>query len=83
MTQDTGGSDTGAQYGGYDEKDLTLEYSKKVKEELEKLGLKVKLTRDGTENEEEYGLQTTYNSNGRVNVVRRFKGKICNFNPLK
>lgn len=65
-----GGSDKGAEYGGYSESDLTLEYSKKVKTELEKLGLKVKITRDGTEDEETFGTQTVYDRNGRVNVVR-------------
>lgn len=65
-----GGSDNGAEYGGYLESDLTLEYSKKVKVELEKLGLKVKITRDGTEDKETFGTQTVYDRNGRVNVVR-------------
>lgn len=41
-----GGADKGAKGGGYDEADLTLKYAKKVKQELEKLGLKVRITRD-------------------------------------
>lgn len=41
-----GGSDKGAEYGGYSESDQTIIYGKRVKEELEKLGLKVKITRD-------------------------------------
>ena len=32
--------------GGYTEAELTLEYGNMVKTELEKLGLKVKMTRD-------------------------------------
>ena len=67
-----GGSDTGAKYSGYEEADLTLEYAKKVKKELEKLGFKVKITRDGTEDEENFGTQTVYDEKGRVNIVRRF-----------
>lgn len=41
-----GGSDKGAEYKGYREADQTIVYGKRVKEELEKLGLKVKITRD-------------------------------------
>lgn len=70
-----GGSDNGAEYNGYSESDLTIEYAKKVKTELEKLGLKVKITRDGTEDEENFGTQTVYDKNGRVNIVGRSKAK--------
>ena len=41
-----GGSDNGAEYGGYSEADQTIIYGKRVKEELEELGLKVKITRN-------------------------------------
>ena len=78
-----GGSDTGARGSGYDEADLNLEYGKKVKFELEKLGLKVKITRDGAEPADSFGKSTVYAENGRVNIVRCFKGKICIFNSLK
>lgn len=78
-----GGSDKGAKGSGYDEADLNLEYGKKVKSELEKLGLKVKITRDGTEAEESFGRNTVYAENGRINIVRKFKGKICIFNSFK
>lgn len=74
-----GGSDTGAKGSGYDEADLNLQYGEKLKNELEKLGLKVKMTRDGTEKEENFGTQTVYTEKGRVNIVRRFKSKICTF----
>ena len=67
-----GGADTGAEYGGYEESVLTLEYGKMVKSELEKLGFKVKITRDGTEDEEKFGTQTVYDKDGRVNIVRTF-----------
>ena len=72
-----GGSDTGAKYGGYEEADLTIEYAKKIKKELEKLGLKIKITRDGTEDKENFGTQTVYDEKGRVNIVRRCKSKVC------
>ena len=78
-----GGSDTGAKYGGYEEADLTIEYAKKIKKELEKLGLKIKITRDGTEDKENFGTQTVYDEKGRVNIVRRCKSKVCIFNTLK
>ena len=54
-----GGKDGGAvtTHNGetYAEKDITLDYGKDLKKALEELGLKVKLTRDGT-NEEELGI---------------------------
>ena len=69
-----GGSDTGAQYNGYVEAKLALKYAKAVKEELEDLGLKVMITRDGTEGEE-YGTRTVYNKDGRVNIVGASRAK--------
>lgn len=70
-----GGSDNGAENGEYNESILTLKYANKVKTELEKLGLKVKMTRDGTEDKENYGVFSVYNENGRVNVVGDSKAK--------
>lgn len=70
-----GGADTGAEYSGYRETDLTIKYAKRVKKELEELGLKVKLTRDGTESKESFGVYTVYNEKGRVNVVGDSKAK--------
>lgn len=70
-----GGSDNGAEASGYKESDLTLEYAKRVKRELEALGLKVKITRDGTENEETFGVYTVYDKDGRVNIVGDSKAK--------
>lgn len=60
---------------GYSESDLTLEYSKRIKTELEDLGLKVCITRDGTEDKETFGTQSVYDSNGRVNIVGDSKAK--------
>jgi len=69
-----GGSDCGAKSGGYQEADLTLKIAKVVTEELRKLGLKVKMTRDGTEGDE-YSVYTVYDQDGRVNVVGDSKAK--------
>ncbi len=69
--------------GGYNEEELTLEIGKKVKKELEVLGLKVKITRDGNEKAESYNTQTVYDEKGRINVTRKIKSKICNINSPK
>lgn len=50
-----GGVDTGAGNGKYHESTFTLDYSKSLKEELEKSGLKVKLTREEDKQIEHYG----------------------------
>ncbi len=50
-----GGVDTGAGNGKYHESKFTLDYAKSLKEELEKLGLKVKLTRESDVSIESYG----------------------------
>ena len=70
-----GGADNGAEYNGYHEADLTLEYANMIKKELEKLGLKVGITRDGTENKETFGVYSVYDEDGRVNVVGKSKAK--------
>lgn len=61
--------------GQYNESELTLKYANKVKKELENLGLKVRITRDGTETKENFNVYTVYNENGRVNMVGDSKGK--------
>lgn len=50
-----GGKDPGAMYKGYKEAELTLEYSKILKDKLEQLGYKVKLTRSEDKYVESYG----------------------------
>lgn len=73
-----GGSDPGAVKGKYKESDIVIKYGIKLKEELEKLGLKVILTRDGTEDtskESKFNAYSVYNYNGRVNIVGRSKAK--------
>lgn len=73
-----GGKDGGAvtTYNGkeYAEKDITLDYGKDLKRELEELGLKVKLTRDGT-NEEELGIYDMYGKGGRAVIPNEVKAK--------
>lgn len=51
-----GGIDSGAVNGQYKESTFTLSYSKSLKESLEELGYKVKLTRDGDYKLKEYGI---------------------------
>ena len=73
-----GGKDGGAvvNFNGeeYAEKDITLEYAKDLKKSLEGLGLKVKLTRDGT-NEEELGIYDMYGRKGRAVIPNEVKAK--------
>ena len=73
-----GGSDVGAQYKEYNEADLTIKYALELKEKLEKLGLKVALTRDGTEEKgknSKFGVYSVYDEDGRVNIVGKSKAK--------
>lgn len=73
-----GGSDTGAQYKEYNEADLTIKYALELKEKLEKLGLKVQITRDGTEEKgpnSNFNIYSIYDENGRVNIVGKSKAK--------
>lgn len=69
-----GGADVGAEYGKYNEAELTLKIAKAVKAELEDLGLKVLITRDGTEGNE-YNVYSVYDSDGRVNLTGASKAK--------
>ena len=73
-----GGKDGGAVVGEGEnqqvEKDITLDYAKDLKKSLEKLGLKVKLTRDGT-NEEELGIYDMYGRKGRAVIPNEVKAK--------
>lgn len=64
-----GGVDSGAISGGYYESIITLDYSLLLKEELEKLGLKVKLVRDSDVKVDSYG------DNGRAVIPNTVKAK--------
>ena len=72
-----GGTDTGATNKGYNESEFTLKYAKALKSSLEKLGLKVKLTRDGTESSNEQMAFTMFDEDGRVNKAGASKAKYC------
>ena len=71
-----GGSDSGAINGRYQEADIVLDYAKELKNKLEDLGLKVLLTRDGTEVDDEYTAYNIYDENGRVTIANKSGAKI-------
>ena len=70
-----GGNDTGAISGKYEEDEIVLENSLELKERLEHLGLKVLITRDGTETDE-YDTYNIYDEDGRVTLANKSKAKI-------
>ena len=65
-----GGKDSGAVYKNNSESKINLEYSLLLKEKLEKLGLKVNITRDKDIEIPNYG------SSGRVTIPYKTKGKM-------
>ena len=70
-----GGNDSGAISGKEEEADIVLECGLKLKKELENLGLKVLITRDGKETEE-YDTYNIYDEDGRVTLANKSKAKI-------
>jgi len=64
-----GGESPGATYKGYKESDIVLDYTLKLKDELEKRGLKILLTRSEDVLTEEYG------ENGRAVLPNKVKSK--------
>lgn len=70
-----GGTDSGEKFGGTTEANITLDYSKGLKEKLEELGYKVKLTRDDF-NSSEFSATNMYDSNGRISIACRTKAKL-------
>lgn len=70
-----GGSDGGAISGRYEEADIVLDCSLQLKEKLEELGLKVLITRDGTETDE-YDTYNMYDEDGRVTMANESGAKI-------
>lgn len=70
-----GGSDVGAIHGSYYEKDLSLEIAKMVYENLKNQGYKVLITRDGSENNDDYSVYTSYEDNGRVTLACASRAK--------
>lgn len=69
-----GGKDVGERSGSHTEADMTLEYSKALKEKLEELGFKVKLTRDD-ENSSTYNYVNMYDEDGRISIACKSKAK--------
>lgn len=65
-----GGVDIGAHSGDYYESKITLSYGKILKEKLESIGYKVKLTREKDESIANYG------KNGRVGIPYQTKAKL-------
>ena len=65
-----GGVDTGASSRGYYESKINLEYALLLKEKLESLGYKIKLTREKDESINNYG------KNGRVSIPYLTKAKL-------
>lgn len=72
-----GGVDSGACGNGYTEAQLTLPLAKQLKAKLEAMGLKVKLTRDGTEAEDAMTPAAAYRKNGRVDRACSSGAKYC------
>ncbi len=72
-----GGSDGGTVNGKYTEANIVLDFALELKEKLEELGLKVKLTRDGTEDIATPMAYTMYDEDGRVNIAGNSKAKLC------
>lgn len=70
-----GGKDTGVKAGGYEEKNITLDSSKILKQALEEKGFKVKLTRDD-ENTDTYTSTNMYDENGRIDIACSSKAKL-------
>lgn len=70
-----GGTDTGEKAGGTTEAALTLSYSKALKEKLESMGYKVKLTRDDS-NSSEFSSTNMYDANGRISIACKTKAKL-------
>ena len=69
-----GGKDVGERSGVYTEADIALNYAKDLKEKLEEIGLKVKLTRDD-ENSSSFNYVNMYDENGRITIACKSKAK--------
>lgn len=71
-----GGNDGGAVSGNHIEADIVLDCALDLKEKLEDIGLKVLITRDGTESSEEYTANNMYDEDGRVTLANKSGAKI-------
>ncbi len=72
-----GGADGGTVNEKYTEANIVLDFAIELKDKLEELGLKVKLTRDGTEDITVPMAYTMYDEDGRVNIAGDSKAKLC------
>lgn len=70
-----GGIDSGADYKDRIEEPINLAVSNKIKKELEDIGLKVKLTRDGNYNPGMKSSSDQYGAGGRVAIPHEVKAK--------
>lgn len=70
-----GGSDKGENSGAYTEADIALDYAKDLKNKLESMGYKVKLTRDDS-NSASYNFVNMYDSDGRITTACETKAKL-------
>ena len=71
-----GGSDSGAKSNGYYESNIVLDCAFKLKSKLENLGLKVLLTRDGSESKTEDMVYNIYDDDGRVTIANESGAKV-------
>ena len=71
-----GGKDLGAKEKEYTESELTLKYSQDLKSKLENLGLKVFISRDGSESSKEDMANNMYEDTGRINILNESKAKL-------
>lgn len=72
-----GGDDGGTINGDYCEADIALDIAKRTRDKLQALGLKVLLTRDGSEGNKLHMAYTMYDEDGRVNVTAAARAKLC------
>lgn len=70
-----GGTDSGVRSGSDTEANITLEYAKLLKQSLEEIGFKVKLTRND-ENTDLYNDTNMYDSAGRITSACNSKAKL-------
>lgn len=73
-----GGLDKGAvsKDKQYKESEIVLDYSLKLKSELENLGLKVFISRDGSEGSKVDTTRNMYDDNGRINLLNGSNAKL-------
>ena len=71
-----GGLDSGSTLGEYTEANIVLQYSLKLKSELEKLGLKVYISRNENSPANEDTLNNMYSENGRINLLNATHSKL-------